>query len=210
MNIDEPRTNYLSGRVLDKDQSTYRELLERYRQKLTRVISFRIDPRVSARVDPADIVQETLIEAHQRLPTFLERDGYSFYVWVRAIAISRLQDVHRKHIGALRRSVEREEMMPPILPDESVWQLADRIAGSAITPSAEVRKCETIAQLKHALGQLEDGEREVLILKYLEELATPEIAAIQEVTERTVRRRHRQAIEKLGRLLRSVGLDFSS
>jgi RNA polymerase sigma-70 factor (ECF subfamily) len=195
--------------MMQGNQSAFRELFGRYRAKLVRAIKFRMDPRLAQRLEAEDIVQEALAEAYQRLPEFLNKDGYSFYAWIRTISMSRLQDAHRRHVVAVKRTVSREDNGPTRLPDESVFELADRIAGSQSSPSAEVRKRESLQHLQDALARLDDDEREVLILKYIEELDASVIAAIQGTSERHVRRRHRQAIEKLGRQLRRAGLDSS-
>jgi RNA polymerase sigma-70 factor (ECF subfamily) len=210
MRSTEDSTQCLVKLMMQGDQTAFRDVFEQYRGRLLRAIKFRMDPRLAKRLEAEDIVQEALAEASRRLPEFLNKDGYSFYAWIRTIAMSRLQDAHRRHVVAVKRSLSLEDNGPFGLPDESVFELAHRIVGSGITPSAEVRKRESVEYLQVALARLDDDEREVLILKYIEDLDASVIAAIQDVSERHVRRKHRQAIEKLGRELRRAGLDSST
>src|SRR5688572_14298890 len=79
------------------------QLLERHRQRLRRVVSFRLDPRLSARVDPSDVVQETLLDASRRLAAYLTNRPLPFFLWLREIASDRLTDLHRRHLGAQAR-----------------------------------------------------------------------------------------------------------
>ena len=83
-------------------------LLERHRARLRRMVAVRLDRRVAARVDPSDLVQETLAEAAARLSDYLRRRPLPFYPWLRQIAWDRLVEAHRRHLRAGRRSVARE------------------------------------------------------------------------------------------------------
>jgi RNA polymerase sigma factor (sigma-70 family) len=51
---------------------------------------------------------------------------------------------------------------------------------------------------------LPEGYREVLALRYLEELPTPEVAAVLEISEAAVKMRHRRALDRLSRLLEDL------
>src|SRR5262249_12818233 len=83
-------------------------LLACYRERLKRVIRARLDPRVSARVDSSDVVQEVLADAAREMEEYLRTGDREFYPWIRCIAERRVIDLHRRHIHAARRSVRRE------------------------------------------------------------------------------------------------------
>ena len=61
---------------------------------------------------------------------------------------------------------------------------------------------ELLQEVKNALQELPESEREILVLKYLEELTAQEIAEVLGTTERTVWRRHSRAIERIGLILK--------
>ena len=56
-------------------------------------------------------------------------------------------------------------------------------------------------RVRAALDRLQPSDREVLVLRYLEQLTTAEVAVVVGITQRGVRSRHRRALERLGRLL---------
>ena len=47
------------------------ELLERYRENLRRMVASRLDRRLTSRIDPSDVVQETLADAARRMDEYL-------------------------------------------------------------------------------------------------------------------------------------------
>ena len=111
----------------------------------------------------------------------------------------RLTDLHRRHLGAERRSVLREE--PARLPNPSAFALVDQLLASVSSPSKYLQQQEVQARVLEALEQLAEADREILVLRYLEDCSTEEIAQLLGVSERTVRRNHRRALSQLGPLL---------
>jgi RNA polymerase sigma-70 factor (ECF subfamily) len=146
-------------------------------------------------VDPSDIVQEALAEAARRLDDYLRDPPLPFYPWLRHIAWERLVKVHRRHLYALRRTVEREE--PPGLPNESVVELAERLVASHSGPSARLRQREQRDRVLTALEALPERDRDVLVLRYLEDLSTADTAAVLGVSEGAVKMRLLRAVQRL-------------
>jgi RNA polymerase sigma-70 factor (ECF subfamily) len=163
------------------------------------MVAVRIDPRVAARLDPSDVVQDTLAEAHRRLDDYLAAQPVPFYLWLRQLAQDRLIDLHRRHVLASRRSVGREVPAGPELSDASVTELADRITSRAPGPSEAAHRREQAGLLRAALTRLPDTDREVLILRHLEELTPREIADVLGVTQAVVYSRHLRALRRLRR-----------
>lgn len=173
-------------------------LFARNRDRLKRMVLFRMDRRLATRLDASDVVQDTLAEAHRRLAEYLKRPKMAFYPWLRQLAWERLLQLHRWHIQAQARSVTREQHGRLALPDESVVELANCLVASATSPSGHAMKEEVREQVRAALGQLPDHEREVLVLRYLEQLSTGETASVLGISEGAVKMRHLRAIERLG------------
>jgi RNA polymerase sigma-70 factor (ECF subfamily) len=132
-------------------------------------------------------------------------DGYlrdrplPFYPWLRRLAERRLIDLHRRHVVARRRTVTREEAAG--LPDRSALALADRLFARQSSPSAGLHRRERRDRVRSALAALPDADREVLVLRVLEEMPTRDIAAVLGVAEATVRSRQARALERLKALL---------
>ncbi len=155
----------------------------------------RLDRRLVARADPSDIVQETMKAALVRLPEYFADPQISFYPWLRRIAADRLADAYRMHVAAERRSVLKEHPWMPNLNDESVAELAQSIVTSSVSPGERVLQAETQQQRAvAALGQLQPEDREVLVLRYLEQLGVREIADVLEISETAVTSRHLRAL----------------
>jgi len=194
-------TDLLLRRAADGDLQARAELLDRYRGRLRRMIAFRIDRRLAARLDASDVVQEALKDAHQRLPEYLADPQLAFYPWLRRIAWDRLVDSYRAHVKAERRSVLKEQAWAPGLSDESVAQLAQSIVTSSINPGRRAMLAEMNARTKAALMELKPDDREVLVLRYLEQLGVAEIADVLGISQTAVTSRHLRALQRLRKLL---------
>src|SRR5262245_41862806 len=193
----DPDTEELLDAAATGDGSARGRLLDRHRQRLRRMVAVRLDRRLNARLDPSDLVQDTLAEANRRLDDYLRDRPLPFYPWLRQIAWNRLIDARRYHLRS-GRAVGREQ--PAGLPAESALELAERLmAGDA--PSAGLRRKEQQALVRSALDRLPERDREVLALRYLEQLSTAEAAAVLGASEGAVRVRVLRALRRLRDLL---------
>lgn len=205
--MDPEKADYdgLLSQAENGDSSARQRLLELHRDRLCRMVAVRLDPRLAARVDPSDVVQEALTEAAQKLPAYLKNRPLPFYPWLRQLAWERLLKFHEKHLQAGKRSVLREQRLPPELSDESAAQLAGQLVDSKSSPIFHAMKEEMQGRVRQALERLPESDRDILVLRYLEQLTTGEIANILEISEGAVKMRHRRA---LNRLCRKLGPDF--
>jgi RNA polymerase sigma-70 factor (ECF subfamily) len=195
-----PDTQELLERCVRGDTAARQECLVRHRERLRRMVALRLDRRLSARIDPSDVVQEALANAAGHLDEYLRNRPLPFYPWLRQFAWERLCKLHRHHIHAQRRSINREEPNMP-LPDESVRQLAHRLLASGTSPSRRLIRQEQHERVRTALADLAPPDREVLIMRLLEQMETPEIAATLRITEGAVRNRQYRALTRLRALL---------
>jgi RNA polymerase sigma-70 factor (ECF subfamily) len=195
----EPDTDALLTAASQGDGPARGQLLERHRPRLRRMVAVRLDRRLAARLDPSDVVQETLAEAARRLDDYLRDPPLPFYPWLRQLAGERLADAHRRHVRAGRRSVTREE--PPDLPGESAWELADRLLVVGEGPSAGLRREERRARVRAALDRLPERDREVLVLRHLEQLSTAETAEVLGCSNGAIKVRLLRALQRLRDLL---------
>lgn len=203
MAVDDPNTEDLLQRAASGDAAAADELLMRHRGRLKQMVAVRMDPGVTARIDPSDVVQEAMIEATRKLPDYLRRQPIPFYPWLRQIAWERLVHLHERHIRAQKRSVRREERWDQALPDHSVMQLAGRLVSSGTSPSGRAIRSELRQRVRATLNRMAAHDREVLVMWYLEQLSAEEIAAILQMTVSGVKSRHRRALERLTVALRS-------
>src|SRR5262245_14710242 len=164
-------TDVLLDRAARGDAAARGELLVRHRDRLLRMVACRMDQRLASRVDASDVIQEALVEADRQLADYLEARPLPFYPWLRQIAWNRLRDLYRRHVLARRRSVSREE--PGLLLSAgSTIELARLLVGSGSSPSRRLRQEETRDRVRELLLQLSEQDRELLVLRYVEQLST--------------------------------------
>jgi RNA polymerase sigma-70 factor (ECF subfamily) len=97
--------------------------------------------------------------------------------------------------------VTREEQQGVGLPDRSALALAERLIARGSSPSARLHRSETRARVRAAFADLPERDREVLVLRHLEELSAREAAEVLGLTEGAVRVRHLRALHRLRELL---------
>ncbi len=161
------------------------------------MVEVRLDRRLAPRVAPSDVVQEALADAARRLPEYVRDRPLPFHAWLRQFAWERILKLHRHHIGAGKRSLNREEAGAIPLPDESMMQLANRLVTSATSPSRRAMRDELRERVQAALAALPARDREVLVLRYLEGLAIGEVAEVLGIGEGAVKMRQLRALERL-------------
>jgi RNA polymerase sigma-70 factor (ECF subfamily) len=201
MTTSEPDTEELIERVARGDGAARQQLLARHRARLRQMIAVRLDRRVAARVDPSDVVQEALADAARKLSAYVRERPLPFYPWLRRLAWERLVKVHRRHLRTRRRNASREEPGVLNLPDESAAELAQRLVSFGSSPSRQLLRAELRERVRAALADLGERDREVLVLRYLEQLSTRDVAAVLGISEGAVKVRHLRALERLRRLL---------
>jgi RNA polymerase sigma-70 factor (ECF subfamily) len=199
---EDSETTELLTRAGDGDHSAVEQLLARHRDRLRRMVAVRMDDRLAARVDPSDVVQETLAMAAHRLSEYLRRPPLPFYPWLRQIACNRLADLCRRHIQVGKRSVRREEQLG--LSDASALQLADRVVARGSSPLKRLLREELRARVRAALAALPTMDREILILRHLEQLSFAESAVVLGISETAAKQRHVRALRRIRRLLDDV------
>src|SRR2546421_12761051 len=109
---DSAETCGLLEQIREGDAGALEALLQRHRPELQSFVEYHLDPRLRARVDPSDVVQEAQIEMVRRMDDFLGRRPMPFHLWVRKTAYERLLNLRRDHRQRARRSVDREVRLP--------------------------------------------------------------------------------------------------
>jgi RNA polymerase sigma-70 factor (ECF subfamily) len=200
MNPDDREIETLLQDATQGDAQARQRLLGVHRSRLNRMVAIRLDPRLAARVDPSDVVQEAMVDAATKLDDYLRLRPLPFYLWLRRLAGERIIRIQRYH-RSVCRDVRFEERGNLPLPDESAVRLVDRLATSETSPSGGLIRKELRQRLLDLLGGLALNDREVLVMRYLEELSFAEIAAVLNVTENAVKVRHFRALERVRKLI---------
>ena len=179
------------------------DLLAEFRPRLRRMVTLRLDPRLSARVDASDVVQEAYVEVSRRMQAY-QASEMPFFLWVRQITNQKLIDLHRKHMGAVRRDVRREvRLSGPGL--SSSISLARALARDSSSPSGRAIRAERLDRLRQALENMKEIDREILLLRHFEDLTFPECGLVLGITTGAAKVRHLRAAGRLGEVLRQHG-----
>ena len=175
------------------DQEARQQLLERFRDNLRRMVASRLDRRLTSRVDPSDVVQETLADASRKMDAYLKDRAIPFLGWLRQLAGERIIDTHRRHILAQRRSITRENH-GGTLPNDSADAVVHRLMASDTSPSNRLSRQEQRERVRKALSALSPRDREVLVMRYLEQAGTVEIGEALGISEGAVKARLLRAL----------------
>jgi len=203
MNRDPAETQGLLEQARAGDHSAFEELFNRHRMRLQKAIAIRMDRRLAARVDASDILQETYLEAFQRMPKYLQQEGMPFYLWLHWIARGKVLGLHRRHLGADKRAIQHE--MPP-MPVDSSAEFVSGMIGRGPSPSQELAKAELAEQLSKALGQLDDDERDLILWRHFEQLSARDTAQLLQISEPAAAKRYIRAVERLRAILIGLGV----
>jgi len=98
----------LELRLRGGDTQALAELFSRERERLWRVIHFRLAEPLRGRLGPDDVLQEAFLAASQRLKHYADSPATSSFIWLRMIVNQTLVDLHRQHLGTQRRDAARE------------------------------------------------------------------------------------------------------
>src|SRR5579884_2927740 len=184
------------------DGQAVERLLTVHREPLRRLIGLRLDPALAARLDASDIVQDVLLEAHRRLQEYLKNPGMPFHLWLRHIAKDHIIDAHRRHRQAQRRSLDREQsLVPAFLADHSSYELAGQLVDPELTPATEAMRREMQRRLDAAIAELDEDDREIILLRHREQLANQDVAHALGLSEAATSMRYLRAVRRLRSVL---------
>lgn len=158
------------------DGAALGQLLDGYRQYLVLLARLQIDRTLQVKLGASDVVQETFLEAHRDFAAFRGSSMGELVAWLRQILARNLANQVRHYRGTKRRDIRLEQGLTVAL-GESSEHLSARLAAPVTSPSHAAARTESAVILADALGRLSPDYREVLILRNLEELTFPEVAA---------------------------------
>jgi RNA polymerase sigma-70 factor (ECF subfamily) len=173
-------------------------VLDGYREYLRLLARARVGQDLRVRLDPSDLVQETLLEAQRDFHQFLGNSEEELAVWLRRILVRNLVDQLKYH-QSQKRDVSREQPLETL-----VEQAHDALAAPLSTPSKQAARREQAVALARAMARLPDDYREVVTLRHLDGRSFEEIAAAMDRSSGAVRMLWMRALERLGELMETA------
>jgi RNA polymerase sigma-70 factor (ECF subfamily) len=197
--VEEAELRRLLARAQAGEAGAFDQLTSRYRPGLRTFVAARLADRLAARIDPSDVVQEVLLDAFNRLTDYLARRPMPWRTWLWKTAYERLLKA-RQHHGRGRRSVGREVPWP----DRSSLLLVRPLLAAG--PGERLEREELAQRVRAALAELAEADRELLLMRNLDELPYDEIACLLDVEPAAARQRYGRALLRLRKALVEHGL----
>lgn len=175
-------------------------ILESYRPALKQIAAARLDARLAARFDPSDIVQDVLGQASMAMPEWI-RSGRPLPACLYRLVHDRLARIWRNHVALQMRSVAREARCYGDFSQSSLFALATRLNPTGDTPSRHAMRHESHDRLRRALAELNQLDRDVVVMRIIEGVPACEVGQILELSEGAVNMRQLRALQRLRKLL---------
>jgi RNA polymerase sigma-70 factor, ECF subfamily len=139
-----------------------------------------------------DVVQLTLLRCIRSIGTFDPKRS-DLLTWLKAIARNEAHSLGRREVSGIIE-IPHSAFPEPVL-DQILQQMDTELLPDAVLARRDVQNL-----VREALAAMNERQREVLLLKYAEDLRVAEIAARLAVTEKTVESLLTRARESFRRL----------
>jgi RNA polymerase sigma-70 factor (ECF subfamily) len=173
--------------------------LESYRDYLRLLARLQLSPVLRGKIDPSDVVQETLLRAHQKVGQFRGHTEAELAVWLRRILLNHLREAMRKFGSAAQISTQQWSLQKSL--EQSSARLEAWLASDHSSPSEQAIRHEELVRLSEALFQLPENQRMALELKHLQSWPVEAIARQMELSKSAVGGLLRRGMKKLRELM---------
>jgi RNA polymerase sigma-70 factor (ECF subfamily) len=178
--------------------------LDRYRNYLRLLARLQLNPRLQAKIDPSDVVQQTLLQAYQAREQFRGAagsdaalaDSPALRAWLRQILAHTLANL-RRDFARDRRDVTLERSLEDSSARLEAWLVAEQLG-----PDVQAQHNEQVLHLAEALADLPEAQHEALVLHYWQDWTLAEIGEHFQVSQPTVAGWLRRGLRQLRRRLR--------
>ena len=196
----------LVARLRGGDRDVLGELFALHRERLCRMLHFRMDRRLLVRIDPDDVLQEAFLAATTRIDRFTAKPDASFFVWLRLVVMQTLIDQHRHHLGADMRDARRDKRLERNASGTATSAcLAAQLAASLTSPSQNAAGIELMQKLERAIATMAPVDQEIIALRHFEDLTNTEAAEVLDLSPTAASNRYVRAIARLKEILSPFG-----
>ncbi len=183
-----------------KEPGALGRLLDSYRNYLRVLAQTGVGKALQGKADPSDLVQEATKKAWEHFDQFRGFTEAELAGWLRQILARCLADLVRHFVHDKGRRSGREQSLDQLL-GRSSQALQRLLAADTTSPSAAAERRDLGVVLSDALAELGPDHRSVLVLRHLQELDWPEVAARMGRSPGAVRMLWARALRELRPLL---------
>ncbi len=148
--------------------------LGRYRNFLKQQAG-NIAPKFNGRIESSDIVQQTLLEAHQKLEQFRGTTEAEMAKWLSQMLANNFVDAIRS-LHRQKRDINREVHVDQFAGRSSIRGVADWLPGQHSSPSLNFHRAEQAMKLTEAISQLPEMQQKVIVLHHLRGMSLADVA----------------------------------
>lgn len=171
-------------------------------ERLRRLAAQSLNPVLSRRLSPEDVVQETMVAVSRDEGAFMSNPDLPVYFRLRTALLQTVARLERRHLAAGKRDAYRE-LAPGLGPadSDSAPGLLDQLADTATSPLSRIARQDRDAILHRAIQRLDDNDRAILELRHEEGLGNSECAALLGISGKAASLRHIRALRRLRAVL---------
>jgi RNA polymerase sigma-70 factor (ECF subfamily) len=175
---------------------------------LHRVADANLDKKLRARVSPSDVVQDAWVEAVARFGEKEQTTDMPLSAWLKFVVRQSVNRLRRFHLGADKRTVDREQR-PRYQGSENestVSRLVEALSASMAGPASQVVREEAQQRIHSLICSMDPADREILLLRHVENLTNKECAERLNLTTSGASKRYMRALERLNDLAGTTSL----
>lgn len=186
-----------AGRISSGETDALFEYIEKNRPQLLAYIGKNLSDSLKRKVEAEDILQEAAVSCLNAFDS-IDFQKIDMFSWICQQCQRRIIDSHRHFFGAQKRDAAKEIGLNNAEPGHTAdGGLGRMIAASITSPSAAFSKQQKEFQLQNMIGQLSEDAQTVLKLRFVEGLATKEIAQRMDRSDASVRVLLTRTVKKL-------------
>lgn len=194
-------TEELDRRLRTGDAQALAEIFSHERERLWRLVHFRLSECLRGRLEPDDVLQEAFLAANQRLRHYADGPATSPFIWLRMIVNQTLADLHRQHLAQKRDPAREVRLDGAPYPQATSASVAIQLVGVFTTPSGAAARADLLHIVQTAIEQMDPIDREVLALRHFEELTNSEVAEALGIEQKAASIRYVRALRRLKDIL---------
>ena len=192
-----PNTNLWYNPRVDNKQ--LEEAFLKFRDRLERLAAQTLNPVLSRRVSPEDVVQEAMLAVSRDESPFMSNPELPLYFKLRTALLQTIAQIERRNLAAEKRAAYREAPPPPPVDGDASAPALDMDAfpDTATSPLSRITRQDRHAILRQGLMRLDDSDRAILELRHEEGLGNGECASLLGISEKAASLRYVRALKRL-------------